>query len=208
MRNRIMVKVSETDKFFSFHTVSREYGTSNLFVIDKKDLQDLKTSGSLIVSYIHAFAKLSLLKNKEGEDVLEIHFSWIKNNFGDTLSGRYETVRLPYKPFVESATDKTGMTNREWNVLSKIEKNTPQIEFKSRKNLKLVVENPVLKRRLRKFITSHLNWPLSQRILITDDGDPYSFEFTEYTRHGRGVCGGIILHDSTDLKKAYYGIHT
>lgn len=47
-----------------------------------------------------------------------------------------------------------------------------------------------------------------EKIVIYDDGQPYSFFFEEYTPYGRGICGGIILHGAEDLAKAQYSVHT
>ena len=54
----------------------------------------------------------------------------------------------------------------------------------------------------------HFQWRGTEKIVIYDDGLPYSFFFEEYTPYGRGICGGIILHGAEDLAKAQYSVHT
>ena len=47
-----------------------------------------------------------------------------------------------------------------------------------------------------------------EKIVIYDDGQPYSFFFEEYTPYGRGICGGIILDGAENLAKAKYSVNT
>lgn len=82
------------------------------------------------------------------------------------------------------------------------------LEFHSRKNLKAVVENPILRHKLGKFLDQHFNWYNYERIVLTDDYLPYSFFFEGYMVQGTKTCGGVILHGEEDIQTAKYGIHT
>ena len=77
----------------------------------------------------------------------------------------------------------------------------PRYEFHSRKNLHEVARRPVLRRKLGRVLGRHFQWRGTEKIVIYDDGLPYSFFFEEYTPYGRGICGGIILHGAEDLAK-------
>ena len=81
----------------------------------------------------------------------------------------------------------------------------PVIEFQSRKNLKAVVSEPILRKKLGKFLSCHFAWKSSTRIVVYDDFEPYSFFFREERQTGMGICGGIILHDRNNLKKRIMG---
>ena len=59
-----------------------------------------------------------------------------------------------------------------------------------------------------KTLEHHFQWRDAEKILIYDDGAPYSFFFEEVTPRGTGICGGIILHGADNLQKAQYSVHT
>ncbi len=65
-----------------------------------------------------------------------------------------------------------------------------------------------MRKKLGKFLSCHFAWKDSRKITVTDDFVPYSFFFREERANGTGTCGGIILHNQQNLKKAYYGMHT
>ena len=100
------------------------------------------------------------------------------------------------------------MDGAEWRHLSVPEMLMPRYEFHSRKNLHEVARRPVLRRKLGRVLGRHFQWRGTEKIVIYDDGLPYSFFFEEYTPYGRGICGGIILHGAEDLAKAQYSVHT
>ena len=93
-------------------------------------------------------------------------------------------------------------------ILSLDEKPRPRIEFQSRRNLKAVTGEKLLRKKLGKALWRHFAWKGSRQITIYDDFEPYSFFFREQTPYGTGICGGIILHGWENMEKAYYGIHT
>ncbi len=100
------------------------------------------------------------------------------------------------------------MDGAEWRHLSVPEMLMPRYEFHSRKNLHEVARRPVLRRKLGRVLGRHFQWRGTEKIVIYDDGQPYSFFFEEYTPYGRGICGGIILNSAEDLAKAQYSVHT
>ena len=170
----------------SVKTCSRKSCSPQRFIILKKELQRLEEKKYLITKDIHSYAELRLCDAVGGVKMLELSFTWLKDAGRDRVSGYTERVRLPYEPFRSYA----------------------KIEFHSRKNLKAVVENPILRHKLGKFLDQHFNWYNYERIVLTDDYLPYSFFFEGYMVQGTKTCGGVILHGEEDIQTAKYGIHT
>ena len=114
-----------------------------------------------------------------------------------------------YEPFrAYAAGEEETVDGTRWRLLSIPEQNRPKLEFHSRKNLKAVVENPILRHKLGKFLDQHFNWYNYERIVLTDDYLPYSFFFEGYMVQGAKTCGGVILHGEENIQTAKYGIHT
>lgn len=144
-----------------------------------------------------------------GAKVLELSFTWLKDAGRDSVSGYTERIRLPYEPFRSYVAGEGETVDRtRWRLLSILEQNRPKLEFQSRKNLKAVVENPILRHKLGKFLDQHFNWYNYERIVLTDDYLPYSFFFEGYMVQGAKTCGGVILHGEENIQTAKYGIHT
>lgn len=208
MKKRTMVKISvSSDDTISLRTVSRGFKSPQRFVILKKELQELEQRKWLVCSDIHSFAKLRLSNTVDGLPTVHIDFSWLQSSGWGDLTGQTEAIQLPYAPFHEFTLGnmKEGW---KWSALSILSRNSPKIEFHSRRNLHAVVENPLLRSKLGRFFSRELHWPDYQRIVVSDDFLPYSFFFTGYTPDGPGICGGIILHGQENMSKAYYGLHT
>lgn len=208
MNNRTMVKIYETDDSYSIKTVSRGFKSPHRFIILKEVFDKLEQQGSVIVNDMNSYARLILVKNQEGQKILQIHFTWIEASEDMIQNGRKEIIRLPYAIFREPVFNElcSGQDKKILSIQSDGKK--PEIVFKSRSHLREVVNRPILRSKLVRFLDNHFNWIESQYIVITDDCEPYSFGFTEYTERGLGICGGIILHGRENLKTSYYGIHT
>ena len=84
----------------------------------------------------------------------------------------------------------------------------PRLVFQSKRNLKAVSSNAVLRHKLGVALHRNFNWRNCEKVIFTDDFVPYSFLFQSYTSRGPDLCGGLILHGQEDLKASYYGIHT
>ena len=163
----------------------------------------------MITKDIHSYAELRLCDAVGGAKVLELSFTWLKDAGRDNVSGYTERVRLPYEPFRSYAAGEEEVADgTRWRLLSIPEQNRPKLEFHSRKNLKAVVGNPILRHKLGKFLDQHFNWYNYERIVLTDDYLPYSFFFEGYMVQGTKTCGGVILHGEEDIQTAKYGIHT
>ena len=161
----------------------------------------------IIVADCGCYAALRLTRALDGE-MLVIRFSWLQSAGADSLRGYEEWVRLPYRRFHECVEAGTDMAGWNWSQLSVPEKVTRRFEFHSRQNLHQIAQRPLLRHKLGKTLEHHFQWRDAEKILIYDDGAPYSFFFEEVTPRGTGICGGIILHGADNLQKAQYSVHT
>lgn len=208
MDKRTMVKICvSSDCTISLRTISRGFKSPHRFVLLKSELQKLEQERWLMSADIHSFAKLRLSKSTDGLEIIEINFAWLQSDGWGNLSGRTETVQLPYAPFHEFAADRMD-EGKEWSALSILSQNSPRLEFHSSRNLHAVATNPLLRSKLGRFFAREMHWIDYQRIVLSDDFLPYSFFFTGYTHDRPGLCGGVILHGQDNLQKAYYGLHT
>lgn len=209
MNNRTMATVYVDRDSISLKTRSRNGCSPQQFIILKKELQRLEEKKYLIAKDIHSYAELRLCDAVDGVKVLEFSFTWLKDAGRDSVSGYTERIRLPYEPFrAYAAGEEETVDGTRWRLLSIPEQNRPKLEFHSRKNLKAVVENPILRHKLGKFLDQHFNWYNYERIVLTDDYLPYSFFFEGYMVQGAKTCGGVILHGEENIQTAKYGIHT
>lgn len=209
MNNRTMTTVYVDRDSISLKTRSRSGCSPQHFIILKKELQRLEEKKYLITKDIHSYAELRLCDAVGGAKVLEFSFTWLKDAGRDSVSGYTERIRLPYEPFRSyAAGEKENIDGTRWRLLSIPEQSRPKLEFHSRKNLKAVVENPILRHKLGKFLDQHFNWYNYERIVLTDDYLPYSFFFEGYMVQGTKTCGGVILHGEEAIQTAKYGIHT
>lgn len=159
MNNRTMTTVYVDRDSISLKTRSRSGCSPQHFIILKKELQRLEEKKYLITKDIHSYAELRLCDAVGGAKVLEFSFTWLKDAGRDSVSGYTERIRLPYEPFRSyAAGEKENIDGTRWRLLSIPEQSRPKLEFHSRKNLKAVVENPILRHKLGKFLDQHFNW--------------------------------------------------
>lgn len=179
------------------------------FAILRDTLEQLEREPGrqIIVADCGCYAALRLTRALDGE-MLVIRFSWLQSAGADSLRGYEEWVRLPYRRFHECVEAGTDMAGWNWSQLSVPEKVTRRFEFHSRQNLHQIAQRPLLRHKLGKTLEHHFQWRDAEKILIYDDGAPYSFFFEEVTPRGTGICGGIILHGADNLQKAQYSVHT
>ncbi len=208
MNHRTMVKVRCDKEMIYIWTVSWEKKSPHRFAILRSELQKLEEKKRLITTDCGSFAVLRLTETVAGMQILEIRFAWLQEDGNDKVHGWKEDVRLPYKPFHAFTGVGEDMDDAEWRQLSIPEKVTCRYEFRSRKNLHEVARWPILRRKLGKTLEQHFQWRGTEKIVLYDDIQPYSFFFEENTHYGRGICGGIILHGAENLQSAQYSIHT
>ena len=206
VNDRIMVKANAAENCIDFRTVSRKGNSPRRFYVVRDVFDRLVQEPYIIVQDIYFFAVLRLDAYR---DTLTIEFSWLESR-GGTLSGREETVVLPYgklMDFVEASTQEGGP--QTWRVLSMdVSRRRPQLIFEARKTLHAITENATIRHKLARCLNRHFQWPDSDQICFYSDFVPYSFFFQETRRGQQGICGGVILHGQEDMSKAYYSIHT
>ncbi len=208
MDKRTMVKTEAGEQGIYVSTYSREYRSPRKLYIPDAKFGELKEKGHVLLCDIHTFAKISLLKTAGGESVLRLVLYWISCDTRGNLSGREEEVELGWEAFERSVKESRRLGGACERLLSVKERRKPSIEFANCRNLKQVAGEKTLRKKLGKFLSRNFDWYRTQKILITDDFEPYSFFFRELRESGAGICGGIILHSREDLTKAYYGLHT
>lgn len=208
--DRTLVHIQVSENLFSIRTISPRFKSSSRFVFLKSEFSILQEKRFLLSCDCGSYAELRLTTAPGGEEVMQILFRWLHENGDHTLSGYANTIWLPYERFRQMAEGNDGMNGQSWSMLSlsDVAKRRPRLLFQSRRYLHEVIKRPNLRHKLGVFLDRHLQWPNTEKIVISDDFLPYSFFFTEYTPNGVGICGGIILHGQEDLSKSYYGIHT
>lgn len=207
---RTMLKLSASEESVSLRTISRGFRSPYRFVVLDKELQELEEKRYLVATDIRSFAEMHLEEaGTEGDgDILEIRFTWLSDTADGKLSGTEEILRFSWEGFKEGIKRSRSLEGTAVGVLTINGCQYPKIEFQSRKNLRAVAGEPILRKKLGKFLSCHFAWKSSRRIVVYDDFEPYSFFFREERPSGSGICGGIILHGRENLKKACYEIHT
>ena len=205
---RTMLKLSVRDEFIVFQTYSRRNGRSSQFYMRVETLNALEQLRTIIAMDDPHFVKMHIYVDRTGVERLCIQFTWLSISGLDSVHGRREFLDVDYARF-KAATEKSRAQQEAWQTLLTLpEQGKPPIQMHSKGNLKKVLQNRTLKKKLGRFLASHFRWESAKCIYICDDYLPYSFFFQEEFDDGRGICGGIILHGPEDLRKAYYEIHT
>lgn len=176
MFDSVLVKVSCSEELLYLHTISRRHKSPYRFAILRDTLEQLEREPGrqVIVADCGCYAALRLTRALDGE-MLEIRFSWLQSAGADSLRGYEERVRLPYRRFHECVEAGTDMAGWNWSQLSVPEKVTRRFEFHSRRNLHQIAQRPLLRHKLGKTLEHHFQWRGAEKILIYDDGAPYSF---------------------------------
>ncbi len=204
MDDRIMVKVSVSDQCIGIRTVNRERKSPRTFYILRHELLRLRETGYLIVSDLQCFAEL----RRETGDRVTVTFCWLSEGCGGSLTGWKQTVMLPLNRLLDFAEQVGEGGTKEWKLLSLKETFSPKLVFVDQGNLKRVVANTMIRRKLARFLSRSFHYRGATEIRLFDDFLPYSFFFREMLGEQVGLCGGVILHGQEDMKKAYYAIHT
>ena len=208
MNDSTLVRCRCSESLVDIWTISRRRKAPHRFAVLRSELQKLEEDRHIIVTDLNSFADLRLWERYDGIQMLTVEFTWLSQRAGGEVSGWSERVHIPYERLHEFAISPEDIDGCTWDQLSVSHTKFPRIEMRSRRNLHEVVKRPVLRHKLAKIISSHFQWPGSEKIIITDDSLPFSFFFEEIRQKGEGICGGIILHDAGDLRKAHYSVHT
>ena len=204
MNNRTLVKVSASENYIGFKTISRRKKSPRTFLVTRNMLARLEQEPEVITQDIYSFAALRL---NAAARTLTISFSWLQRRYDCELAGWEETVVLPYDAltsFMEASAQKGGP--KTWRVLSLQNTVTPQVVFVDTEGLRKCLENRTVRRKLARALRDNF-WG-ADRVVFYHDFEAYSFMFQSYRAGRPSITGGLILHDQNDLQKAHYSVHT
>ena len=206
MNDRILVKAYANEHGIDFRTITRAQKSPHRFYILRSILARLERKPYIVAHDIYSFA---VLRRDSYRGTLEISFTWLRGT-ARALSGREETVTLPYDKLMEFVAASAQEDGPEtWRALSlDVSKRRPQLVFEAKETLHSVIENATIRHKLFRCLNNQFRWPDSDRISFYNDFTPFSFFFRETRRGQQGICGGLILHGQEDMSKAYYSVHT
>ena len=206
---RTMLKVRVSDDFLIFRTVSRARKSSELYV--QRDALSPLTEGKRVV--LNEYSHFCVMTPIERDNTICMEFYWISPTSGSGFSGWQQTLKISRERFLYFLEDsKAEYGSKEWSALSDDAPHYPRLIFRKCRSLEQAMGNPLVRRKLTKFLRDNFHWLNTDEIVFSGDFVPYSFFFREY-RRGKdgleeGMCGGLILHNQEDMRKAYYSTHT
>lgn len=205
MDDRILVKLSVSEKHICFRTVSRERKSPREFYILRDEVLKLKGQSYLVAKDIYCFAELY----REYGNRVTITFYWLDARFDDSVTGWKQTVSLPFDLLMDFAErgGRDGVPSK-WKLLSLKDTFSPKIVFVDTQNLEKAVENAAVRRKLARALSRNFRYRNAAEVRLYNDFIPYSFLFQEMFDEGMGLCGGLILHGQDNLETAKYSIHT
>lgn len=202
MNNRTMVKITVSEDYLSFRTISRERKSPHRFIMTKSECRKLQEGEQIILRDISSFA---VLRRERNTDQITIQFHWLEN-FDDRLSGYRETVILPfYDAIWATECHKPGT---ELRFLSIIEHPQTKYTFYAKETLHAILEKRLLRKKLVRFLRDNFRWNDATEICFYSDFVPYSFFFRCTQRCNLELTGGVILHGQENMTTAKYALHT
>ena len=202
---RTMLKVTESDGYLVFKTVTSEWKSGTLYV-NRKELSDLNYKEKVVVN---DGGYLAVFYRDIHSGMVTITFYWTQCSDGTHLTGQRSTVRVSWMGLSDFMSRSAASDSPEtWKVLSADENYYPRLVFANKKRLEEVASNKLVRRKFSKFIRDAFRWPDSEVIYLYADFVPYSFMFREYRYGEEHTYGGVILHNQEDMSKAYYSMHT
>ena len=206
---RTMLKVSVSDDLLIFRTVSRQKKSPRLYV-QRDELSPLYEGKRVVLNDGPYFC---VIRPLDRDGMMSMDFRWISPTSGSGFSGWQQTLKISRERFLYFLEDsKEEYGSKEWNVLSDDAPHYPRLIFRKCRSLEQVMGNPLVRRKLTKFLRDNFHWLNTDEIVFSSDFVPYSFFFREYRRGKNGMeevmCGGLILHNQEDMRKAYYSTHT
>jgi len=200
-----MVKLLGTQHCVALRTITRER-KSGSFCMCRDKIMELETKDEVILCDQSSFA---ILRRDLCTGTVSIHLSWLSGG-ADRLTGRKETVVLPYGSFMAFANMRLAEGHiAEKSILAGEQKESqPQFVFCDVERLHECIARVDVRRKLVRFLRDNFHWRGSEKVCFYHDFAPYSFFFREIHHGLPCLSGGLILHGQEDMKKAYYSIHT
>lgn len=203
MNSKTLVIITQAEKHLVFRTITMDGKSPHGFMISKAVIDDLYELPRTVLCE-HDCGSFAQIWRDPLSETVHIRFYWLNSN-GVQLTGWEQTIIVP---FDELMSFNKGYMGERWALLSLEESRQPKLTFCGKKNLHAAVNNPVVRRKLTRFLRDNFQWPGAEEILLYDDMEPYSFYFREMRNGRAGICGGVIFHGREDMKKAQYSIHT
>lgn len=204
MESRTLVKIKAESQYLLFRTISRGKKSPHAFYIPRSSPERLDGLSDPVV-VVSNFPDFAEFRRNVARGELQIRFSWM-NCTNDRLTGWTETVTLPYDVFIHFL--RSAAEGEQWSVLSSEKSLSPRLIFCEGDAIREVASNKLVRRKLARFLRDHFQWKSGGTIHFFSDYVPYSFFFRETPDGQPGICGGLILHDQEDMKRAYYSVHT
>lgn len=207
MQKRTMVKITCVAECIKFRTVSRSGKSPGALYIFRSLFNDLAEKGYAVSYDGMSCAEFRVDTMKK---TVSIRFLWLNRRGNGLLSGREETVILPYPElaaFVEASAQADGP--KEWRALSIAARRLqPKLIFCDTRLLRDCLSRKEIRQKLIRFLRDNFYWSGTDEIRFYRDFIPYSFSFRKICNGKPGITGGLILHGHEDMQRAYYSIHT
>lgn len=206
LKNRTLVKLSAEKYCVGFRTISRSGKSPREFLISRDRLEKLELEQMVIANDIHSFA---ILRRNVPAGTLHIDFTWLHSEGENDVAGHKETVTIRYDSlmaFVHDSAKEGGPS--KWSTLSVIEGKQPRLIFYDMDGLRRCLEHINVRVKLLRFLRDNFKYSTADEIGFYHDFEPYSFFFRESRNGEPGIGGGLILHNQSDMTKAYYSMHT
>lgn len=206
MNNRVLVKVSATKYGIDFRIINPAEKYHRNFSIFREDFENLENRGTAAAYDGGSFAWMRRILS---EGAVSIRFIWLSSYDDGRVTGCEDTVKLPFESlrcFVRDSAREDGPS--KWSALSMESRAAPKFVFYGKQNLRAVLGNRPVRRKLVKFLQNNFRWQGTDEIRFYNDFVPYSFFFREFRGGQPGICGGLILHGQENMAKAQYSIHT
>ncbi|MCI9263280.1 MAG: hypothetical protein HFF06_01760 [Oscillospiraceae bacterium] len=201
--NKTLVKVRKMDKYLYFCTITKERKSPHSFMISTGVLDDLYDLTTAILCEYDCGSFARIWRDPLRKTV-HIRFYWLHSD-GVRFEGWEQTIIIPFQ---ELMAFNKGYMGDTWSFLSLENYHGPKLVFCKTDNLHSAVNNPVVRKKLSRFLRDNFRWPDWDEIRFYNDLIPYSF-FFQTVRDGRiGISGGVILHEQDNMKKAQYALHT
>ena len=204
--SKTLVKLSAWKDWIDIRVITHDKKERHTFCVERAKLLQIRETREVIARDSAGFAAFQY---HSYNGTVIVQFFWINPTDTGAFRGWNQTVILDYQnlmSFLSMSADPSGPKN--WKMLSKDPSNAPRLVFPGQRNLKQVVGNKLIRRKLSKFLRDNFRWRNTMEIQFFSDFVPYSFFFREIRHDGVGIQGGLILHGQEQMEKAYYSIHT
>lgn len=170
MTDRIMLRADANENTIAVRTVSARMKSPQQFYITYTELDRLRRDGSIISSDIHSFAHIRL---DETQDRIVFDFTWLTGHCHGHVEGTEQTVTLrwsKFREFLDACRQPDGHGPKTFRALSQNTRRRPRLIFAgNRANLRAVVSDRRIRRKLGKALMACFDWPDADEIRLMND---------------------------------------